>query len=68
MLSKVKCSLKTLYYTLRYPSAGLFSLTILYGHDFEYLDEVCEDHWHMECRNCGHKVASEVGPDAGSEE
>lgn len=67
-LQRLKCGFKTAYYTTRYATIGLLNGQVLYGHDFEYLDEVCEDHWHMQCRDCGFKVASEVGPDAEIEE
>lgn len=67
-LSRIKCGLKTLYYTLRYSSIGFLNGEIIYGHNFEYNNEVCEDHWHMECTDCGFKVASEVGPDAKIDE
>jgi hypothetical protein len=66
--SRIKCGAKTVYYTLRYPTLGVLRGSILYGHDFAYLDEVCEDHWHMACRDCGYKVASEIGPDAKIDE
>lgn len=67
-LNRFKCGLKTVYYTLRYATVGVLNGQILYGHDFEYIDEVCEDHWHMVCADCGYKVASEIGPHANIDE
>jgi hypothetical protein len=58
----VKCKLLTLWYTLRYPSDGLFKGLIVSGCDFKGTGKVHGDHWEMKCQNCDIIVCSEVRP------
>lgn len=64
----MKCNFLTIYYTLRYPKEGLFNGWYLSGHDYKYTGEIHNDHWEMECFNCGSTAASEIGPNAKIEE
>ncbi len=57
------CFTKTVWYTLRYPSTGLFGGYILSGHDFKYNGEVHGDHWHMVCKRCGVRAGTDVKPE-----
>lgn len=63
------CSLRTLYYTLRYPSEGLFQGLFLSGHSWQPTGEIHQDHWELECSRCGQHAGSEINPNpkAGDE-
>lgn len=56
------CRVLGIYYTLQYGRDMLLEGQVLLGHDFEYDDEICGDHWVMICTRCGFEAHTEEGP------
>lgn len=61
-MKRVQCLLYELYLNARY-FRDREQDEWLMGHDFEYTDGECDEHWHMVCMRCGMRVGTEISPD-----